>query len=96
MSLFLEESEVARLTGIFKGAKGEHKYILQAKQLRSMGIPFFVNARKEPVVARSFFENPKSANLEQPTTLPWAPRALQDPVAGQLPRLSGPRAVKAS
>lgn len=77
MSLFLEEAEVARLTGISKGARGEHKYDLQAKQLRLMGVPFFVNARKEPIISRAFFENQKPLAPEQPQVQPWIPKVMQ-------------------
>ncbi len=47
---FLDESDIARLTGIKRGSAGETKNALRVQQLRQMGVPFRINARGEPVV----------------------------------------------
>lgn len=68
--MFLTSEEVAQLTGRkFKS--------LQIKQLRTMGIVFFVNAMNAPVVPRASVEGRKSeaaAAVKQP----WVPNVMKD------------------
>ena len=47
---FLEDADVARLTGLKKGRNGKTREQLQAEQLRAMGIAFRINARGVPIV----------------------------------------------
>ncbi|WP_400158306.1 DUF4224 domain-containing protein [Burkholderia pyrrocinia] len=81
--LFLTEVEVNELTGIASGRTEQvgsarvklTKFELQVRQLRGMGIPFHVNARGRPIIARAFFNGQRS---EPPTRPRWQPRALMD------------------
>lgn len=52
--MFLTPEEIAELTG-------RKLRRLQVEQLRTMGIPFYVNAVGRPVVVRSVLENKKEA-----------------------------------
>jgi len=66
MSIFLEPSDIAELTGYrLKSA--------QVEQLRVMGIPFFVNAAGRPVVTRAAVEGRKDAQDVKPK---WQPRGI--------------------
>jgi hypothetical protein len=56
--VFLTPEEIAELTG-----RKVRK--LQIEQLRTMGIPFYVNAVGRPVVVRSILENNKAAAPKQ-------------------------------
>lgn len=78
---FLAEQEVDELTGIGRGRTERagaqfvkmRKFDLQARQLRTMGIPFFVNARGRPIIARAFFTG---AKVEAPSRPKWQPSVL--------------------
>lgn len=66
--LFLTPDEIKELSGFtFKD--------LQVTQLRTMGIPFRINGRGRPIVARSVIDgtNTNSSNLQQE----WQPSVLQ-------------------
>lgn len=65
---FLEESEIAVLTG-------RKMKSLQIKALRVMGVPFRVNATGHPVVCRSHVEG--SRQEPQAIKQAWAPRVLR-------------------
>jgi len=65
--LFLEEAEVAILMGIKIGRGGLSRSQRQIAALRTMGIPFHVNAVGRPIVARSLFETPSPAGARAPT-----------------------------
>jgi len=65
--MFLTEDEIGMLTG--RKVKK-----LQVEQLRSMGIPFYVNAVGRPVVVRSILEGRKDQEQPKPK---WQPRVLQ-------------------
>lgn len=56
--MFLTPEEIAELTG--RKVKR-----LQVEQLRTMGIPFYVNAVGRPVVVRSILENNKASTPKQ-------------------------------
>jgi hypothetical protein len=79
--LFLTEAEVYELTGIGSGrteyVNGQRvklsKLELQVRQLRTMGVPFHVNARGRPIIARAFFTGQKT---EAPERKRWQPRVL--------------------
>ncbi|MGU7780690.1 DUF4224 domain-containing protein [Burkholderia sp. PU8-34] len=53
---FLSVEEVAELTGIRTGRRGKTREQLQAEWLRSSGLPFWMNARGRPIVARIAIE----------------------------------------
>ncbi len=67
MSLFLEDDQIARLTGRKTKTK-------QIEWLRREGIPFRVNARGHPIVTRSVIEGTGPQAKEQPRT--WMPRVI--------------------
>ncbi|WP_104565925.1 DUF4224 domain-containing protein [Ralstonia mannitolilytica] len=79
---FLTEQEVDELTGIGRGRTERvgtqfvkmRKFELQARQLRTMGIPFFVNARGRPIIARAFFTG---AKVETPLRPKWQPSVFR-------------------
>lgn len=66
MSTFLDEDEIATLTGRKIKSK-------QIQQLRIMGIVFRINATGHPVVTRSTIEGGK----EQPQQKKWTPNVLR-------------------
>lgn len=75
-SMFLEKDELARLTGRKTKSK-------QIAALRSMGIPFFVNACGHPIVTRVAVEGRPSAEKapEPRWEMPrrrWVPNVLKD------------------
>ena len=72
--MFLEQQEIDRLTGILRGGGGRNKQQCQCDFLRSRGIPFFENARGEPIVARSYFEASSKSSHQTPKA--WAPSVL--------------------
>lgn len=67
-NLFLHEDELKVLTG------RKHKS-RQIEQLRSMGIPFRVNATGHPVVTRGVVEGRKEEQ-PKPETARWSPRVV--------------------
>lgn len=68
-SAFLTDEDIRRLTGFAHKAK-------QVTQLRRMGVPFFVNASGQPVVACSAVQGgAKAAEAKVPQ--PWVPRVLR-------------------
>jgi len=66
ITTFLNDEEICALTG--RKIKS-----LQITALRSMGIPYFVNATGHPVVTRSAIEGKKEK--EEPKK--WAPNVLR-------------------
>lgn len=62
--MFLEPSEIHRLTGKAQKAK-------QVEQLRRMGIPFYVNASGHPIVTRAVIEGSRKEQPAAPKT--WRP-----------------------
>lgn len=70
MSLFLTPEEVKELTGIKQGKHGKSRDALQAAALRSMRIPFYVNAIGKPIVARSVIEGTQTKQESAPR---WEP-----------------------
>lgn len=71
---FLEESDVAKLTGIKKGRGGKTRAQLQIEQLREMGIAFRVNARGLPIISWSAIDGQKVQ--QNPAKSGWAPAVL--------------------
>lgn len=67
MSTFLEESEIAILTGRKIKSK-------QIELLRTLGITYYVNATGHPVVLRSAIEGRKVA---PPPAKVWTPNVLR-------------------
>ena len=65
--MFLTPDELVALTG-----RKVRK--LQVEQLRTMGIPFYVNAVGRAVVVRSVLEGSKE---QQPPRAKWQPKVLQ-------------------
>lgn len=68
--MFLTAAELAEFTGIRKGRGGRTREELQADHLRSIGVPFWLNARGEPRVPCAYFEG--APKVEQPAPR-WAP-----------------------
>ncbi len=64
---FLDAPDIRRLTGKAQKAK-------QVQQLRTMGIPFYVNASGHPIVARSAVEGGRKEQAK--TVQPWRPAVL--------------------
>ena len=56
MSLFLTPDDIKELTGIKQGKAGKSREALQAAALRTMRIPFYVNAVGRPIVSRAVIE----------------------------------------
>jgi hypothetical protein len=73
MSLFLTTDDLAELTGIKVGKAGKSREQRQVQALRTMGIPFWVNAIGRPVVAKAAIEGRGQA--EAPPTN-WQPAVL--------------------
>jgi len=65
---FLTKEEIATLTG--RKIKS-----LQIKQLQKMGLPFFINAVNEPVVARVTIEG--KSTPPEPQKARWEPNVLK-------------------
>jgi hypothetical protein len=70
--LFLTEEEVAELTGIKTGRRGKRREELQAEWMRTSGIPFWVNARGRPIIARAYFTGPHSEPMPRRKSVPQA------------------------
>lgn len=67
--LFLDDDALRKLTGCAQKSR-------QVAQLRKMGVPFYVNARGQAVVACSVVQGgAKSAAPEK--AAPWVPRVLR-------------------
>lgn len=67
--MFLSAQELVQLTGRKVKAK-------QIQALRSMAIPFFVNALGRPVVARVAVEGRTSAPGDRSPRVSWQPRVV--------------------
>ncbi|WP_155747178.1 DUF4224 domain-containing protein [Burkholderia territorii] len=71
--LFLTADEVGELTGIRNGRRGQSRDELQAAWLRTSGIPFWVNARGRPIIARAsitgYSTSPPPKTKYQPAAL---------------------------
>lgn len=76
--LFLTAEEVGELTGILIGKRGKSREELQVAWLRTSGIPFWVNARGRPIIARARITGEKT---EPPTRPKSVPQALMKPDA---------------
>lgn len=78
--LFLREEDVNVLTGIRIGRRcGSSmltKYQRQAEHLKRERIPFHLDARGRPIVARAAIEGGKTSAPELPTR--WQPRVIAD------------------
>lgn len=75
---FLNVDEIAALTGIKGGRGGQPKHVLQIDQLRTMGIPFWINAAGKPVVARAAIEG---RTVASPPPVAWHPAVITKPAA---------------
>lgn len=71
MSLFLNPEEIKELTGIRQGKSGKTREALQAAALRTMRIPFYVNAVGKPIVARAVIEG--STHKQEAAAPAWEP-----------------------
>ncbi|WP_157314202.1 DUF4224 domain-containing protein [Chitinibacter sp. GC72] len=74
-ALFLTRDELIELTGVKTGQGGKPREVLQSQWLRSVGIPYWVNARGAPIVARVAIEGSKhgAAIAAAPA---WSPRVI--------------------
>jgi hypothetical protein len=66
MQLFLDKEDIVVLTGKAHKTK-------QIIQLRKMGIPFFVNASGNPIIAKIVIEGGKEKLVSDQ---PWRPKVL--------------------
>lgn len=71
MSIFLQPTEVAELTGVRSGRDGKTREARQIEALRKMKIPHYVNAVNRPIVARAIIEG--GATKPPPSTQAWSP-----------------------
>ncbi|WP_321921664.1 DUF4224 domain-containing protein [Burkholderia sp. BCC1998] len=72
--LFLTAEEVGELTGVLTGRRGKSREALQVEWLRTSGIPFWVNARGRPIIARVRITGEKK--IETPPKPKSHPKAL--------------------
>lgn len=76
--MFLDDSELDKLTGIVRGATRhgvkETKYQMQVAFLLERGIAFILNARGKPVVLRSTLESQSSHVVPKQG---WRPAAVE-------------------
>ena len=76
--LFLREEDINTLTGIRQGRRCGSarltKYQRQAEHLKRERIPFHVDVRGRPIVARAAIEGGKMQPAEPPTK--WQPRVI--------------------
>ncbi|MGC2944198.1 DUF4224 domain-containing protein [Burkholderia ambifaria] len=70
--LFLTVDEVAELTAIRNGRRGQTRDELQVAWLRTSGIPFWVNARGRPIIARARITGQASESTARPKSTPQA------------------------
>ncbi len=70
MSTFLTPEEVKELTGIARGKAGKTREMLQAATLRTMKIPFYLNAVGRPIVTRHSIEGQA---IPEVSTATWEP-----------------------
>ncbi|WP_082742022.1 DUF4224 domain-containing protein [Burkholderia sp. MSMB1072] len=77
--LFLTSEEVAELTGVRIGRRGKSREELQVAWLRTSGIPFWVNARGRPIIARARITGQPT---ESPPRPKWQPAALRPSTDG--------------
>ncbi|KGG86672.1 DUF4224 domain-containing protein [Comamonas thiooxydans] len=70
MSTFLTPEEVKELTGIARGKAGKTREMLQAAALRTMKIPFYLNAVGRPIVTRHSIEGQA---IPEVRTATWEP-----------------------
>ncbi len=70
MSTFLTPEEVKELTGIARGKAGKTREMLQAAALRTMKIPFYLNAVGRPIVTRHSIEGQAISEVRTAT---WEP-----------------------
>ncbi|WP_175692931.1 DUF4224 domain-containing protein [Burkholderia ambifaria] len=76
--LFLTADEVAELTGVRTGRRGKSREELQVAWLRTSGIPFWVNARGRPIIARARITGHPTELPPRPRSQPAALRASTD------------------
>ena len=69
MSIFLQPSELAELTGVRQRRGKKTREVLQIEALRKMKIPHYVNAANRPVVARAVIEGGAAPSF----TPSWSP-----------------------
>ncbi len=70
MSTFLTPDEIRELTGIARGKAGKTREMLQAAALRTMKIPFYLNAVGRPIVTRHSIEGQAISEVRTAT---WEP-----------------------
>jgi len=72
--MFLDDEQLAKLTGIRTGKDGKTREQLQCEHLRRVGIPFYPNARGKPVVVAEALLGHHQAEQPKPK---WQPKVLQ-------------------
>lgn len=73
-AMFLDDEEIATLTGIRRGQGGVSRDALQAEHLRKIGVPFYLNRRGRPLVVREVLTGARVVPAAKPK---WTPRPLQ-------------------
>jgi hypothetical protein len=76
--LFLTADEVAELTGVRTGRRGKSREELQVAWLRTSGIPFWVNTRGRPIIARARITGQPTEPRPKARSQPAALRASTD------------------
>lgn len=71
--MFLDDEQLAELTGIRKGHDGKTREQLQCEHLRRVGIPFYPNARGKPVVVYEALVG----KATEPVAPKWIPGPLR-------------------
>jgi hypothetical protein len=75
-STFLTKEEVATLTGRSRKAQ-------QIAQLRTMGLPFWINALGHPIIPRSAIDGRPGAAAPKPQPVKPVPRVLRSDYDGK-------------
>ncbi|WP_120967359.1 MULTISPECIES: DUF4224 domain-containing protein [unclassified Comamonas] len=70
MTTFLTPDEIKELTGVNTGKNGKKREELQVSALRTMKIPFYINAVGRPIVTRSTIEGSTRKKEQAPS---WEP-----------------------
>jgi hypothetical protein len=72
--LFLDDRQIASLTGIRRGRDGKTRHELRIDWLRRNGVTFWVSAMNRPVVPRSAIEG---GPVQAPAAKAWVPDVLR-------------------
>jgi len=71
--MFLDDEQLAELTGIRTGKNGKTREQLQCDHLRRVGIPFYPSARGRPIVVYEALVGRVSEQVKKK----WVPKPLR-------------------